>query len=549
MTPLQQINQAIHYLKQGNYQKAQGICENLHMPASLQESEMLLAVALEIAKHTGDSSEALKRLDQLIAMTPGKMHFVMQKADLLQGMGRIDEAMACYRAYLQANPRHADAQFNFAWFCRKNQHLDLALRHYQEALSLEISGPEEVHVNMAAILSELRDEEQAKAHLLNALSINPSYVPALFNLATLYEEFGDKEAAQDLYQQILRLEPSNIEVMARLINMHKVVMGESLLDQLKACLETKQGLPQIQQEAGYFALGKAFDDLAQYDKAFAYYQHANRLCQKRLPLYQAAKTEKYTAAIANYFDQDWFSLPPTSQAFSPIFICGMFRSGTSLTEQILAAHSRVTSGGELTLVRNMVRDMPVFPPVQRLSVSKLDALAHHYRTQIESRFPDAKRVTDKRPDNFFYVGLLKRMFPRAKFICTWRHPLDTCLSVYFQHLGNDIPYGSSLMDTAHYYTQYHKLLMHWQALLPHDVLVMDYDKLVQDPETEIRRLLAFCDLEWEPACLAFNQVRNAVKTASVWQVRQGIYQRSSERWKHYHPHLAEVAAFVSAAGL
>jgi hypothetical protein len=181
--------------------------------------------------------------------------------------------------------------------------------------------------------------------------------------------------------------------------------------------------------------------------------------------------------------------------------------------------------------------------------AQLDQLAARYLEMLSRLFPRGARVTDKRPDNFLYIGLIKRLFPDARIVHTMRNPLDNCLSIYFLHLDHSMSYALDLADIGHYYVQYRRLMAHWQSLYGADILELDYDALVREPRARIERLLEFCGLEWEDACLSFNQAKRAVKTASVWQVREGLYQRSSGRWRNYAAQLAALRKYLQGAGV
>jgi Sulfotransferase family len=168
---------------------------------------------------------------------------------------------------------------------------------------------------------------------------------------------------------------------------------------------------------------------------------------------------------------------------------------------------------------------------------------------LASLFPQGDRVTDKRPDNFLYIGLIKRLFPDARIVHTVRNPLDNCLSIYFLHLDHGMSYALDLADIAHYYAQYRRLMAHWKTLYGADIFDLDYDALVHEPRPTLERLTQFCGLEWEAACLSFEQATRAVKTASVWQVRERLYQRSSGRWRNYAAHIAPLQAQLRTAGI
>lgn len=206
------------------------------------------------------------------------------------------------------------------------------------------------------------------------------------------------------------------------------------------------------------------------------------------------------------------------------------------------------AGGELDFIPALVRnELAPFPAsMAQFSVRQLERIALRYRNRLSTMFPDASHITDKRPDNFLYIGLIKQLFPNAKIIHTTRNALDNCLSVYFLHLGHGMGYALDLMDIGHYYKQYQRLMTHWQLLYGDDILTFEYDTLVSEPRQTIETLLDFVGLDWEEQCLQFQHVKNAVKTASVWQVREGLYQRSSGRWRNYAQHLAPLREYLAS---
>jgi hypothetical protein len=231
-----------------------------------------------------------------------------------------------------------------------------------------------------------------------------------------------------------------------------------------------------------------------------------------------------------------------------VFICGMVRSGSTLTERLLARHPQVAAGGELDLLPHLVRStLHPFPQSMRaVSDGVLTSLATNYFQGVRQLFPDAKYLTDKRPDNFLLIGLIKTLFPGAKIVHTTRDPLDTCLSIFMLHLDPRLSWALDLLDTAHYFRQYQRLMRHWHSLYPQDILDFSYDQLVADLRPAAQRLLAFCGLEWSERCLDFAGDPGAVKTASVWQVREGLYRRSSGRSRHYVRELAALRDYFAA---
>jgi hypothetical protein len=221
----------------------------------------------------------------------------------------------------------------------------------------------------------------------------------------------------------------------------------------------------------------------------------------------------------------------------------MYRSGSTLAEQLLAGHPEVTAGGELDLLPMMIASelLPFPESLATTSRAKLERLAGGYRDRLAALSPSAAYVTDKRPDNFFCIGLIKTLFPDAKIVHTTRNALDNCLSVFFLHLDPRLTYAFDLRDTGHFYRQYRRVMAHWKRLFGSDIVEFNYDEFVSAPEAAGRRLFEMLDLGWDPRFLEFPRSPRAVRTASVWQVREPLYQSSSGRARHYARELADLA--------
>lgn len=465
-------------------------------------------------------------------------------AQRLEKAGRLAQAEAAYMELLARWPDLTNTWYNLALLQRRAGRFDAALASYQQALDRGICEPEEVHLNRGVIYADcLRQDDAAERELNAALALNPKYVPALLNLANLREDFGRRAQALELYERILALEPRHYEALARYASLESVRDAD---DPLIARLTRALGDPRAsaaQRASLGFALGKSLDGAGAYERAFAAYQAANRFSR------QSATAVAYDRGMHERFIDQIIASPvsrSTQESARPIFICGMFRSGSTLTEQVLAAHSRVTAGGELSLVPAMIHaDLTPFPAsLSGLAPQRLDALAARYLDELSRLVPHGERVTDKRPDNFLYIGLIKSLFPSARIVHTTRNALDNCLSIYFLHLDHGMSYALDLLDTAHYYSQYRRLMAHWKSLYGGDIHDFDYDRFVRDPRPAIAGLLKFCGLGWEEACLSFEDAANAVKTASVWQVREPLYARASGRWRNYERQLAPLCDWL-----
>lgn len=447
---------------------------------------------------------------------------------------QTEAGIAHYERLLMHRPDLASAHFNLALLYRRQRRYADALAAYEEAARLGIRDVQEVWSNMGVVYSELHDAARAAEMYERALKIDPAYVPALFNLASLYEEAGETQRAIDLYRQILTTDPGHYESLSRLAYAKRVTAADqSLLDDLRLAIRQSEG--QLSTETLYFALAKALDDLGLYDDAYEACAAGNELGKRRLPAYDRQATEQAFASLKDVCNADWISRADCGASASPIFICGMFRSGSTLVEQILASHPAITAGGEQDLLPSLITE-ELAPYPQRLagvSPEILRYLGREYLGRLRDLFPDADAITDKRPDNFLHLGLIKALFPAARIIYTVRNPLDNCLSIWFQQLGGSLSYSTSLEDTLHYYRQHERLMAHWRACVPGGFFTVDYDELVRSPEPLLRRLMDYLGVPWDRRCLHFQEARNLVKTASALQVRESLHRRSSGRWRKY----------------
>ncbi len=463
---------------------------------------------------------------------------MLQDASRLHAAGRAQDAIAAYTRLLAANPDLPDSWFNLGWLQRQTRQFEAALASYQRALDLNVVRPEEVHLNRAAIYSEyLRRPPETEAELIAALDKNPRFVPALLNLGNLREDLGRREEARDAYQRILEIEPENALALARLAGLSlSPELDRALVERVKAAIARRSAAGEHSPGLG-FALAALLDAGGRYDEAFAAAQAANaasRAAGGPAAQYDRTAAEQFVERSIASFPAP----PPGDGRDAPVFICGMYRSGSTLAEQILAGHSKVSASGELDLIPTIAAGIPDYPDVVATSAPPaVEQWRNSYRNALPVQPATDRVVTDKRPDNFLHLGLIKTLFPDAKIIHTVRAPLDNLLSLYFLHLDPGMAYALDLDDAVHWYGQYRRLMAHWQSLYGDDILTVDYDRLVESPEEVVREMLDFLGLEWEDSCLEFNRPGQMVRTASVWQVREPLYKRSSGRWRNYAAHL------------
>ena len=452
--------------------------------------------------------------------------------------GRVGEAIAAYEAALALRPALPNAWYNLARLQRQAGRPEAALACYAEALAHGVSEPEEVHLNRGVIYADdLGRSADAEAELKRALDLDPRYLPALLNLGNLHEDRGDRPNARSAYERALAIAPADTLALARLAGVAELSgPDDPLLGRLRAAMAAGDDCA-ARADLG-FALGAALDRLGAYDEAFAAYAAANAASREGSGSgYDRAAQERLVDRLIAAFPRS-AERRPGEREEGPVFICGMFRSGSTLAEQILARHEAVTPGGELGLVPGLAASLKPYPEAAAdASPERLAGLRSAYLEALRRVHPGHGLVTDKRPDNFLHIGLIKSLFPEARIVHTIRRPADNLLSLYFLHLDPAMAYAQDLDDAAHWYGQYRRLMAHWQSLYPDDIHDFDYDALVADPRPRIEALLRFCGLPWRETCLSFHEADNAVRTASAGQVREPLYRRSSGRWRHYERHL------------
>lgn len=505
-----------------------------------QALELLSVVYLT----SGKLPESIEVLRKLCNTYVDVFAYSERLAQLLENSGDMQGAADSYRVLLKSLPNLADAHYNLARLLNLSNAAEEALNHYQQAISLGIAQPEDALSNMSVILSDRHRHNEAEMVLNRALELNPHYQPALFNLAVLREERGQWPQAQHLFNQLLEQNPNHLDALTHLAHGQPIREKDNpLIEKLQKALLLK-GLDDSAKEALHFALGKVLDDSEQYSNAFDQYQRGNTLSVQRGGRYDRTENEAFVSKLIAQSQSTFLNeLQPVSDS-APIFICGMFRSGSTLLEQMLAAHPGIVAGGEINFFN---REFGLGDAFNIDDHDRLSDIGQRYLQHLAELFPGTPRVTNKRPDNFAYIGLIRAMFPNARFINTTRYPLDNCLSIYFQQFAGSVKYHCDLLDTGHYYAQYFHLMNYWRSQFPNNVFDVSYQQVVSDPRSVLEPLLEFLQLEWNDKCLQFHKTDNRVRTASVWQVRQPLYQRSKGRWNHYAGHLTELETYLHSA--
>lgn len=527
----------------------------------------------------GRFSEALEVYNRALHIRPGYPEALNNRGLVLDSLGSSELAIADYKNALRLDPRDKLALSNLGR-CHLNRGEPAeAAPYFEEALTLDPGYPQAIEglatayrllersdklayvcqqvvgyaptvatawVEFGAALVTLNQRAKAEEHFAKAIELAPRDADIRIRMARAMLEAGDLDAARSELAIAIELQPRSVHILHMVTLLEKTVPDDGTLDKL-ADLEARQNNLDLQQRAVlHFAVGKALSDVGDNDRSFLHYLEGNKL-QRARRRYNEAKALGTIVKTAELFSPA--ILKRCGQAGNtsknPIFVLGMPRSGSTLVEQILAGHKQVRALGELKALDEAIgaleskKGSPFPNWLPSLDAEDISLLADRYLSRL-SELARAQgvptgdqhlRLVDKMPGNFHYVGLIHLALPNAKIIHTRRDAVDTCLSC-FERFFEGLPYTNDLGELGRFYHQYEALMAAWSRILPQGtILDVDYQSLVTNFEASVRRLIAFCGLEWDDACLAFHKIDRAVRTASAAQVRQPLYTTSLSRWR------------------
>jgi len=464
--------------------------------------------------------------------------------DILRGLKQFEKAVASGERAVTLAPENADAWYLLALACSESGEREAAIRHYQQALRLDPRHDKAAN-NLGTVLEAEDKLQEAEESYTRAIGINPRNAEAQNNLGAVLSARGDLVRARECFMAAIEANPFFIHAHHNLSTLKTYTAEDPHLTALEKLAADAHNLPAEVQIRLWFSLGKAWEDTKRYDDSFAAYARGNSIHRRAID-YNEQAAAKSMEDIIQRFDETLTNKNIVgSMNETPIFIVGMPRSGTTLVEQILSSHSSVFGAGELHYLCDVLAEqwnlgsgISYIDRLASASGEELAAIGQSYLNKTRRLNATAPRITDKMPGNYFYAGLIHKVFPKAKIIHCVRDPMDTCFSNYSRFFKETMPFAYNLQELGRYWRRYDALMRHWKKILPQAaILDVRYEDVVEDLEGQARRLLDYCGLPWEDECLAFHQNKRLVKTASVAQVRQPIYQSSVARWQHFSQHL------------
>ena len=477
----------------------------LHAPGTAQIH--LLLGALWYAEKNRE--QAIAAWSKAVALDPRCAAAFMNLGKAFQKTGNNGRAIDAYRKALAVQPQHVPTHLELANLLYHEELLEECRQVCEAAVTLDPDSERAV-AGLALVLERQGKVSEAYERLLPLIKGGTKYVPAVTAFATVCQ----------------RLDPPDP---------HAVILLEQQVDRPDLADQERQDI--------YWSLAQVCDALAQPEAAFRYLQQAKMLQKEATAVKKQEFLQNLSNSMNAYTAERLARLPRARHDSQlPVFVVGMPRSGTTLTEQILASHPRVHGAGELTSIIGLARTglqsgLPYPECLEHLTQDRVDKLASAHLARLRRLSREADRVVDKMPFNFLHLGLIELLFPRTRIIHCVRDPLDTCISIYFNRFPKELAFTQDLATLGLYYRRYREIMRHWQHVLKLRMFPFSYEALVAKPEEQIRRLVEFCGLDWDPACAKFYESKRVPKTFSYHQVRKPLYASSIGRHKAYEPFL------------
>ncbi len=513
----------------------------------LSPERKMLAQATECLKNDR-FEEAEKYCRQVINQNPTNVDALRLLGRIAKRLNRVGDAERYYRKVVAIAPDFTAVVVDLGKLLHDDDRLEEAIKYFRLAIEMEPDNAR-YHNLLADVLAPAALTYEAIEAHQKAIELNPNFTAAWLGLGHTLKTVGRLEESIEAYRQCSSLEPNMGMVQWSMANLktYKFTDEEIVEMETKVADENIKGESEVN---FLFALAKAYEDRKDYEKAWQFYDQGNS-SRRMQEVYDPVETELANDSSIRVFNKEFLE-KNTGIGFSDpsvIFVVGLPRSGSTLIEQILASHSLVEGTSELPYVSRVTRSLSRnradginYPEsVRELGHKHLSALGEEYINFSKMhRTEGTPFFIDKNPNNFPAIGLIHMMLPNAKIIDARRHPMDACFSGYRQLFAKGQPFTYDLTDIGEYYLQYQRMMDHWHEVLPGQVLTVQYEEVVTDFETQVRRILEYCNLPFEESCLNFYDTDRPIRTPSSEQVRQPIYTQSLHRWRLYEQHLDEL---------
>ena len=485
-----------------------------------------------VLKQEGQLQEAIKAYERTIAIKPDHAEAFNNMGNVLQELGEHIRAIASYEKAISINKNYPEAFNNLGMSLKETGEHSLSLDAFTKAIELK-PGYAEAYFNKGKFFHENSDVVMAIDFYEKAIEIKPNYPEAFNNIGNAFQDLGKPGEAIKAYEQAIAIKPDYALALQHLSVLKTFSANDPQIAQLEKLLSTP-GLKDSDQCYVSYALAKAQEDLGNWQEAYGYLKKGGALRKKALN-YTIEQDERVFSSVKNTAESlAQQTVPAETNKIEniPVFVLGMPRSGTTLIEQIISCHSQVHGAGELDFLADLATSTILGN--SNTNTEELERIRDKYLRELKTLSKERKYVIDKHPQNFFFIGLIRKILPEAKIVHVTRSAQATCWSNFKTYFSSDdLGYTCDLSDVVAYYKLYQDLMAFWDRLYGKEIYRLNYDSLVANQGTETKNLLEFIGLNWEEECLSPHQNKRIVQTASQQQVRQKVYTGSSEEWRKF----------------
>jgi len=537
------------FARLGKYEKADDARKRY---MDLSPVAQALAKANELLA-AGQAAKAEETCDEISRQHPSNTEILRMQARIAAEDGRHSVAEGLLKRITTLTPDYYKSYVDLARFLGKRDRYPEAVDVLRKALALDASVISS-HQRLADYLSILGQTANALSSYEDALRLDPDNSSSLVGRGHMLRILGRWDEAISEYEKAIGFSPDFGDAWWSLAGLKRYRFSADKISQLRV-LADKEHKNVDAKISFHFALARAFEKDDDFDSAWQQYEFGNSLKRAQVS-YDPVRVETSHDAIIDFFDHELFEhkATPGAEGPAPVFIVGMPRAGSTLIEQILASHSQVEGASELPYIGMLAGSLggphtsgKIYPDVLAdMTTEQLASLGKTYLYYSQNNRPEElPRFTDKMPSNFGYIGLIQLALPNAKIIDARRHPLDAVVGNYRQLFARGKNHSYDIVECAEYYSEYARVMDHWDEVLPGRVMRVQYEDVVNDVEGQARRILDYCELPWEDACLRFYETSRPVNTASMEQVREPIYSDAVCYWKNYEAHLEDIKEILA----
>ncbi len=530
------------------YSSALQLLDNVSDDSNLDQ---ILFLKSKVFHKVGDVENALKLLQKANGINPKNLEYLLYTAQIQEEDNNLLQALMLYSKVFQIEPRDISSLMKMGMLLERLERFDQAIVCYKKLLKLKKDDPVSIR-RIGLCYYHLGDLSKAADYYEKAISLGGDTSPVWLLIGALFLSKGDRENAANAFKKALTIDRTFYAAYPQYIKSANLSKEEcdDLIDRLENLIKVQATLP-TQKRLCHFSLGDLYHKQENFREAINNYEFGNRY---RAEVVGSFTIEPLLARLnwcRSHLHKDLYATHnkrTSSYLSQPVFVVGMPRSGTSLLEQIIASHSLGFGAGELPTIKRIIHDLgglggyndQFLVKIRGLTSADIEQYIEKYMSELTRYNQVATRIVDKMPHNLMHLWMIGLLFPEAAVIHCARDPLDTCLSCFFTDFNDMHTYKESLYKLGQYYSVYNQFMAHWEDIVPNPILRVQYEEVVDNPESMTRKIIEHIGLEWDSNCLKLRDKHHFSRTASNLQIREGIYKTSVKRWQKYEKYLDEL---------